>query len=38
MNFKELIIFDLVLLRLTELSVIAHDSNIFKKYCRLAYR
>ena len=30
MNFKELIIFDLVLLRLTELSVIAHDSNIFK--------
>lgn len=29
MNFKGLIIFDLALLRLTELPVIAHDSNIF---------
>ena len=35
MNFKELIIFDLVLLRLTELSVIAHDSNIFKNIADL---
>ena len=35
MNFKELIIFDLVLLWLTELSGIAHDSNIFKNIADL---
>lgn len=29
-NFKGLIIFDLALLRLTELPAIAHDCNIFK--------
>lgn len=34
-NFKGLIIFDLALLRLTELSVIAHDSNIFKNIADL---
>lgn len=35
MNFKGLIIFDLALLRLTELPVIAHDSNIFKNIADL---
>ena len=34
-NFKGLIIFDLALLRLTELPVIAHDSNIFKNIADL---
>lgn len=34
-NFKGLIIFDLTLLRLTELPVIAHDSNIFKNIADL---
>ena len=35
MNFKGLIIFDLALLQLTELPVIAHDSNIFKNIADL---
>lgn len=34
-NFKGLIIFDIALLRLTELPVIAHDSNIFKNIADL---
>ena len=34
-NFKGLIIFDLALLRLKELPVIAHDSNIFKNIADL---
>ena len=34
-NFMGLIIFDLALLRLTELPVIAHDSNIFKNIADL---
>lgn len=34
-NFKGLIIFDLALLKLTELPVIAHDSNIFKNIADL---
>lgn len=34
-NFKGLIIFDLALLRLTELPVIAHDSNVFKNIADL---
>lgn len=34
-NFKGLIIFDLALLQLTELPVIAHDSNIFKNIADL---
>lgn len=34
-NFKGLIIFDRALLRLTELPVIAHDSNIFKNIADL---
>lgn len=34
-NFKGLIIFDLAMLRLTQLPVIAHDSNIFKNIADL---